>query len=274
MGSQDWSNYLGNQEVGRIVDVKGWEANAEAARSEHDKQQAILDARNSFPSTGAEEYDSYQLKPMSEEEWAQLTSTQQRAVLANGLLYQARNTLSPDKAAEVYDLLGLNDKARADDAGNYATMEDILGLTGPQPGAIGPGQQAEMNDSATLAALRALSNKINRADTTTSTPGALDLDQTLPLDLEQLVGGTSQEDLERLYALPQEYFQRMIYLDRDAMVNTPGVLQGFEDEFGAAIKGLPIDEVKKMFQQEVNTAAASDPTVDVAALLEFYGFGD
>jgi len=247
---------------------------AEAAKAEYDKQQAILDARNSFPSTGAEEYDSYQLKPMSEEEWAQLTSTQQRAVLANGLLYQARNTLSPDKAAEVYDLLGLNDKARSDDAGNYATMEDILGLTGPQPGAIGPGQQAEMNDSATLAALRALSNKINRADTTTSTPGALDLDQTLPLDLEQLVGGTSQEDLERLYALPQEYFQRMIYLDRDAMVNTPGVLQGFEDEFGAAIKGLPIDEVKKMFQQEVNTAAASDPTVDVAALLEFYGFGD
>lgn len=71
----------------------------------------------------AEEARTYKVSPLSDDEWSKLTTSQQRAVAGNQLLYKA----SQDSSARevIHSFLGYDDKNPAPEDYSFATMNDI-----------------------------------------------------------------------------------------------------------------------------------------------------
>lgn len=217
---------------------------------------------------------------MSDEAWSRLTAGQQRAVVANQLLYEASRSEDASAADEAYDFLGISEEARAAKPTKFATLEDITALKSSNPG---PGP-VKNPDSEVLASLRELSSRLglNKGKSPftgkqlpeNTSDAAFDLDRSLPSDLQKLLGrGLSGEQEVALDNIDKNFFVNMITMDRDALLSTPGGYDSFAKEFSAATKGLPLEQLRERFRKTAQQAKSEDPTLDIEGLMEFYGLG-
>jgi len=271
------------EKVANPVPMIGDAAATWSPEQEKASQQKVLAQQGKadfqqFPATGTGALDDYEIVPLSNEEWAKLTSSQQRAVVANQLLYEASQSTDKVAQKQIYDLLGLSDAQRSGEPTTFATMEDIerLGEGYARPLPDNTPERTAVNDkqAAILQALRNLGSRIAPTDSTQSAPSALNLNRDIPASLQSLLGrGLTTAQQVALDNIEANFLQGMVTADREGMTNTPGVLAGFEKDFSAAIKDLPVEEVAKRFKQVAETAKAQDPTIDVDALLQFYGLG-
>ena len=235
------------------------------------------------PNTGVQDYDSYEGKPLSEQEWEHLTSSQQRAVVANQLLFEA-STAAPEDADRIYGYLGLNEDARKNLPKQFATMDDIRDLAGQGRGDVsilntksvtGLGDRKAVLDHLREIAARISPNWSNEG----TVPSALNLDKDIPTDIGQYLGRGLTKD--QMYALDDlaspdpkvGTFGPMIQAYKEGLSTNPDFVSAFNLDFGEKIAGLPLDEVKSRFKAVATEEGAKDSSLDIEAMMKFYGLG-
>ena len=276
-----WTNYdatIGKQPIGYtglpVKDALGDIAKKDAQDAGFIPQDPGSKTQ-ATPDLGLQHYDDYETRQLTDEEWAKLTSGQQRAVLANQLMYEASISGDPEEQKAIYDYLGLSEEQRTNKPENFATMKDIerLGQVNGRPLPDNTPERTAVNDrnAGVLDALRALTGRIKPIDSTQSGLSALDLNTDVPRNLQEAIGrGLSDTDKTNLES---NFFKAMIYTPQDTWINTPGMLEGFSNDFSNAIKGLSATDVATLFKQNAEAAKKEDPSIDVNALLKFYGLG-
>jgi len=225
--------------------------------------------------TGAQAYDDYKVVPLSQEEWAKLSPSQQRVVMANQLLFEASKA-SPEDAKAIYDYLGVGENQRGTTQ-NFATIDDIMDVSGKgrtDISILNPASAAGLSDRTdVLKNLRALAARISPGSGS-SIPGELNLDTAVPDNFDQFLGrGLSYETQRALDDLETNFLGKMAHLDIVGLQGNESALAEFNARFGEAVKGLPLDEVATRFKTIADAAAAEDGSIDVEALMNFYGLG-
>lgn len=74
---------------------------------------------------------NYTVKPLTDDEWKNLSASQQRAVAGNQLMYQASQ--DENSRGAIHSFLGYNAENPAPAVSNFATMEDIRHFDGNAP---------------------------------------------------------------------------------------------------------------------------------------------
>ena len=225
--------------------------------------------------TGAQAYDDYKVVPLSQEEWAKLSPSQQRVVVANQLLFEASKA-SPEDAKAIYDYLGVGENQRGT-THNFATIDDIMDVSGKgrtDISILNPASAAGLSDRTdVLKNLRALAARIAPGGGS-SIPGELNLDTVVPDNFDQFLGrGLSYETQRALDDLETNFLGKMAHLDIVGLQGNESALAEFNARFGEAVKGLPLDEVAARFKTIADAAAAEDGSIDVEAMMNFYGLG-
>ena len=219
-------------------------------------------------SLGSAKGDKYEVQPMSNEEWAALTGEQQRAVMANQMLFEARN--QPTKLLEVQQYLGMNPDQYGSTT-SYATLDDIMAMSKDGPEPKKGGQLTALQQLA--AGLYSTNYAASMDAVNPNAAGAPSVDylSTLPDSLRGLLGrqaGLTDSNRMSLEGL----FAPMIAPGATDAINTSqSMASSFSNQFRQTTAGMSLDEVSNYFREYATQAKDAGQAVDVEALMKFYG---